>query len=132
MGSEGVAVIEEFYARFNKGEDVMGLCDPKIEFYEQEGSPFAGTYRGIDELGQFIGKLMGVFDDMQLVAEQIVDAGEDVLVAARFKAVVRATGEHIDIPYLELDGVRDGKITYVKPFIDTALLRDVVEATSRA
>jgi uncharacterized protein len=128
MASDRVAVIEDFYARFNRGDDVLELCDPEIEFYEQEGSPFGGTYRGLDELQQFIGRLMEAFDEVQLAVDEIVDAGEHVLVAARFKARVRATGEPVDIPYLELDGVRDGKITCFRPYIDTALLRDALGA----
>jgi ketosteroid isomerase-like protein len=127
MASEGVAVVEEFYARFNRGEDVLELCDPQIEFHEQEGSPFGGTYRGLEELQQFIGKLMSAFDNVELAADEIVDAGEHVLVAARFRATVRASGERVELPYLELDGVRAGKITYFRPYIDTALLRDAVE-----
>jgi ketosteroid isomerase-like protein len=127
MASEGVAVIEEFYARFNKGEDVLELCDPEIEFHEQEGSPFGGIYRGLEELGQFIGQLMSAFEDVKLAVDEIFEAGEHVLVAARFQATVRATGQRVDLPYVELDGVREDKIIYFRPYIDTALLRDALE-----
>jgi hypothetical protein len=126
MSSGDVAVIEDFYGRFNRGEDVLALCDPEIVFYEQEGSPFGGIYRGIEELEQFIGKLMEAFEDVTLDAQEIVAVGEQVLVSARFLATVRSSGERVDIPYVELDGVRDGKITYFRPYIDTALLRDAI------
>jgi hypothetical protein len=56
------------------------------------------------------------------------DAGNTVVVEARYSGTHSGTGKNLDCQVCHVWGVRDGKLSSLQQFVDTAQLQDVMGA----
>ena len=84
---------------------------PEIEFHTYADSPQAGVYRGRDAVRKYNEDLMGQFESVRLEIEEIVDAGERVVLVSTQHAVPKGGQQEIDVHMAEVWTVRDGLVS---------------------
>jgi ketosteroid isomerase-like protein len=122
-------IIEAHYAASARG-DLDGMVAPfapDVEWTEMAGFPYAGTYRGVDEIReQVFGRLGKDWTDYQAVPEEIVDSGEHVIAFGTYSGTFTATGKHMRAKFVHHWTVRDGQVVRFEQFTDTLLVREAM------
>src|SRR2546422_10923483 len=85
----------------------------RVEWYEAEhvtywpGGPFIGAQAVLN--GVFA-RIPQDFDGFKVDVRRIVGCGDTVLVEARYRATVKATGKPLDVQVAHIWDLRDGKV----------------------
>ena len=66
--------------------------------------------------------------DFEATLQELIASGDAVVVIARYTGTLTATGRALDLRVVHIWDVRDGKITRLRQFADTARLVEVVSA----
>lgn len=121
-----VQTIQGLYDAFGRGDvpAVLAGMDPKIEWREAEGNPYAidgKPWIGPDEvLEQLFMKLGADWDGFAVHPEDFHDAGDTVVVEGRYTGTCKATGKRLDAQMCHVFKLKDGKVTSFQQFVDTA------------
>lgn len=124
MSQANVETIRGVYAAFAK-EDVPAVLskfDPNIEWNEAENFLYAGgnPYVGPDAVLGVIMRLGSEWADFSVVPEEILDAGDTVVVAGRYRGSFKKTGRAVNAQFLHLWRLQEGKIRRFQQYTDTA------------
>ena len=109
--SENVELLKRGYEAFNRGDldAVFELLDPEIEWVNDERVPFAGTYRGHDELRALLRDQQEVFDQLTMEPYEFFETGDHVVVFVRVRARGEASGAALEITIGHLWTISNGK-----------------------
>jgi ketosteroid isomerase-like protein len=132
MSQENVALVEAIYAAFGAGDvpGVLSRMSPDIVWNEAENFPYAdrNPYLGPEAV------LTGVFarigtewDGFTVVPDDLLDAGDAVVVLGRYKGVFKATGRALDAQLVHVWRVEDGKVVAFQQYTDTLQTAQVIE-----
>lgn len=133
-----VAIMKGAYEAFGRGdiEAVLAAFDPQIEWreaesnpYQLDGSPWTGGAAVTENL--FI-KLASEWDGFTVSPVAFHDAGDVVVVEARYTGTYKATGKAINAQVCHVWKLRDGKVTNFQQYVDTAQLQDVMGVPTAA
>jgi ketosteroid isomerase-like protein len=102
-------------------DGVMADMDGAIEWHQAQGLPHGGFYRGLEEVRR------NIFDplhdewwaEFSAEPDEFVDAGDTVVVLGRYRGVAKRTGRRLDVPYVHVWTLRDGKAVRFRQFLDT-------------
>ena len=129
--SEPLRIIEEHYAASARGDLDGMVADfaPDVEWIEMAGFPYAGTYRGADEIraGVF-GRIGTDWTGYQAVPEEIIGSGEHVVAFGSYSGTYTATGRPMRARFVHHWTVRDGAVVRFEQFTDTHLVRQAMAA----
>ena len=122
--ADNVGLVRGAYEAFAKGDvqKVLGLLVDKVEWYEAEhvtywpGGPFIGPQAVLN--GVFA-RIPQDFDGFKVDVRRIVGCGDTVLVEARYRATVKATGKPLDVQVAHVWDLRDGKAVRWQQYTDT-------------
>lgn len=120
MSAQNIALVQSLYAAFFR-RDVLAIAQlvaPDLEISQSPELPWGGTYRGIEGLQQFFGKLREHLDNAALPIERYLDAGDHVVAIGRTQGKVKATGKPFDVPLAHVWQIKDGRAVRFTPFID--------------
>jgi ketosteroid isomerase-like protein len=119
-----VATVRRSYEAFARGDlaAVMADMDEAIEWQQAQGLPHGGTYHGLAEVRA------NVFDPLDrdwwsafaAVPNEFLEAGSEVVVLGRYQGTARQTGKGLDVPFVHVWSLRDGKAWRFRQFLDTA------------
>ena len=117
--------VRTLYDAFAKGDvpGVLGTFDPNIVWNNAESSPYAdrNPYRGVPAIAEGIfQRLGGEWEYFRVKPEQFVDGGDVVVVLGRYEAKYRKTGRPLDAQFAHVWWLRDGKVTRLQQYTDTA------------
>ncbi|WP_328752255.1 nuclear transport factor 2 family protein [Streptomyces sp. NBC_00285] len=102
---------------------------PDVEWTEMAGFPLAGTYRTPEGVTANVMEQLGKeWEGWAAHDDTYVVDGENVVVLARYTATNKATGKAIDVRVAHHFVVRGGLIVRFEQFVDTALVRDAMNA----
>jgi ketosteroid isomerase-like protein len=108
---------------------LLELLDDGIVWETAENHPYAGDrpWRGHRESAEHVfDPINHDWDDYVTEVDEIIDAGDRIIVTARYKGTYRATGRPLDAQVCVIYTVRDGKIVRFQQFTDTAQFRAVI------
>lgn len=112
------------YDAFELGDldAVLGDMHEEIVWEQAQGLPHGGVYRGLDEVRRAIfDPLHGEWwDEFHAVPDELLEAGESIVVLGRYTGVAKGTAKQLDVPYVHLWTFRDGKAVRFRQFLDTA------------
>lgn len=73
-------------------------------------------------------KLGGEWDGFSVHPKSFHDAGDSVIVEARYSGMYKATGKRLDAQVCHVWDVKNGKLTRFQQYLDTAKFQDVMGA----
>ena len=132
MSQENVALVEAIYAAFGTGDvpGVLARMSADIVWNEAENFPYAdrNPYLGPEAV------LTGVFarigeewDGFTVVPEDLLDAGNTVVVLGRYTGTYKATGRTLDAQLVHVWRIEDGKVVRFQQYTDTLQTARVIE-----
>ena len=119
-----MTIVRRSYEAFARGDldAVVADMDEAIEWQQAQGLPHGGTYRGLAEVRA------NVFDPLDrdwwsafsAVPDEFLEAGAEVVVLGRYRGTAKQTGKLLDVPFVHIWSLRDGKAWRFRQFLDTA------------
>ena len=119
-----VAIVRRSYDAFaaDDMDGVLGDMHPDIVWHQAQGLPHGGVYHGLAEVRR------NIFDPLdrdwwsEFAAEpdDFLDAGEEVVVLGRYHGVAKETRKKLDVPFVHVWTLEDGKAVRFRQFLDTA------------
>jgi uncharacterized protein len=130
MSEENVEVVRRGLDYANRGLDALDpflddLAHPDYEWASAPGLPGRDLYKGRDAVRAFLVDFFDTWQSYTIKAEQIIDAGEHVVVLGRVHAVGKGSGAIVDRPVAYLHTIRDGKFSRTRAFLTQ---REALEA----
>ncbi len=122
--ADNVELVREAYEAFARGDiqRVLGLLDDKVEWYEAEHVTYwpGGSFVGPQAvLNGVFARIPQDFDGFRVDVSRIVGCGDTVLVEARYRGTVKATGKRLDVQVAHVWDFRDGKVVRWQQYTDT-------------
>ena len=105
---ELVRTVVEGWARgdFRAGAD---LFDAEFEWKQRPDAVEPGSHRGAS-VGPALRELFEVWENYRIEAEELIDAGDRVVVVGRARGTARGSGMELDNSICLVWSVRDGKL----------------------
>jgi ketosteroid isomerase-like protein len=117
-------IARDSYAAFARHDTdaVLADLDPEIEWLQAQGLPHGGAYRGVDEVRRNIFDPLDRdwWDEFTAEPDEFIDAGDQVVVLGRYRGAAKQTGRRLDVPFVHVWSIRDGKAVRFRQFLDTA------------
>jgi len=129
-----VDVVKGLYEAFSGGDmpGVLGAMDPQIEWYEAEGNPYMPNGKpwvGPETILNVLFVRLGAeWEGFAVHPREFHDAGETVVVQARYTGTYKATGKSMNAQVCHVWTVRNGRVAKFQQYVDTAQLQDVMGA----
>src|SRR5439155_22464602 len=134
MSQENVEIVRDAAAAFNRGDVDTWLeyFADDIDYRAVEGAlDDRGPMHGKDAVRAYVQDWLDMFDDFQVEPMELVDAGEDQVVAVgRISGRAKLSGVETDLTSAALYTIRDGKIARGREYwtkeqgLEAAGLRD--------
>lgn len=126
MSQENVDAVRRIYAVWEKeGSPVSsGLLDPNIEWVNPPDAIERGTRRGLEEFTTAVGAVGETFDGVRVDIDEMLDAGDQVVVLATLHGRGRGSGADVERRQGYVWTLRDGKVIRFEWFnnFDDALI----------
>jgi uncharacterized protein len=109
MSQENVELVRRVYEAANRGDldTAASYLHPGVEFHTYTQSPEAGIYRGPEAVRTYNEGLFEQFESVRYDVEEIVDAGDRVVVVTTQHAVPKGGKQEIEVHLAEVWTVRD-------------------------
>jgi ketosteroid isomerase-like protein len=122
MSQENARFLVEYLKMLTDGgvDAIAEFWDPGIEWRAAEGEiDDAGEMHGREAVRRYAQDWFDMFDDLTLVAEELVDAGDDRVVAVqRMTGRAKVSGIETEIRFSVVYTLRDGKIVQAREYMD--------------
>jgi ketosteroid isomerase-like protein len=128
MSQENVEIVRAIYERFGEGDfrASADLLDPHVVLvlgseFGPEFVPGAGTHLGAEAVTAYTREyLLGPWADFTMEAEEILAAGDSVLVGVRQYGVGRTSGAPTELRYFTIWSFRGRKVIRIESFRERA------------
>jgi len=116
-------LVQQAYQLFKAGniQSFLNLLAEDVLWFmpEMANVPFARTWRGRHQVGQFFKLLSEVQDVVEFEPEEFIAQGDKVVVLGRFTMHVKATGRASRSAWAHVWTVEGGTVSYVREYVDT-------------
>ena len=126
--------IHDLYAAFGRGDipTVLGALDEAVAWREAESNPYQPSgeaWIGPEAvLENLFVRLGGEWQEFTVHPEHVHDAGDRVVVEARYTGTFLATGKSLDAQVCHVWTLEDGRVTSFQQYVDTAQMQAVMDA----
>lgn len=113
----------------HRSRDTPGLVEllaDDVQWHTAEGHPYYGgrPWQGPAEVVEHVvNPVNGDWDDYRTRVDELIDAGDTVVMIGRYTGTNKATGRALDVPVCTIYRVRDGVIWSFEQYTDTAAFR---------
>src|SRR5215213_7440162 len=107
MAERSVEIVRRFFSAL-EDEDygaVVAFFDPNVEWV-----PTEGRYRGPEGVLTHMTEWLEPWDEHDITAREITEAGDQVLAVIRLTARGAASGMEVDQDFFQIYAIREGKI----------------------
>ena len=132
---ENMQTVQEAYAAFGRG-DIQGVLNTvadNVDWFMSGPTdiiPFAGQYKGRDQVAQFFAKLGEAEEVERFEPREFIAQGDKVIALGNYRGRIKSTGRINDIDWVHVFTLRDGKIVGFRQNYDTAATVETYRATS--
>ena len=118
--STRIEILRQFYASLNRNDVQAAIADmdPGILRIEFEGTPMAGTFRGIPELKAHIVKGRGTWAEGACEPEKFLESGDKVVVYVHVHVRQHDATDWIEGRIADGFEFRNGKIVQFRSFLE--------------
>jgi ketosteroid isomerase-like protein len=122
MSQENIERVRAVYERWGEGDfrASVHLFDPHVVLVLGPEFPDAGVYLGTEAVAAYTRGLLESWTHFTIEAEEIVAAGDSVLVDVRQRGVGRASGVSTELRYFMLWSFRGHKLIRLESIRDRA------------
>jgi ketosteroid isomerase-like protein len=120
MSQENLDTIRRGYADLNR-RDVQAWLNAfhaDAEMHDLAGGPEAPPRRGHEALRAWVESVDSLWEDGRYEPQEIIDAGDFVVVAVRVRGRRRHTGVNIDVSMCQVFEMRQGRIQRGTAYLD--------------
>jgi ketosteroid isomerase-like protein len=119
MSEENVEVVREMIAAYVAGDNAAALAahDPEVEF-DATVRPDGRIYRGREGVAEAMRVWTGTWEEYKLEVEEMIDAGDRVLVISRESGRGKGSGVTIDQHSFSVFTLRDKQIVHYEVFLE--------------
>jgi uncharacterized protein len=129
-------VVDALFAAIQAGERkaILALLSEDVEWWVAGPPeiPYAGTFRGQDEVADFFATFNDSIDYESWEAHEFIAEGETVVVVGEERWRAKSSGQLVDNPWVLVITVRDDKISRFRAYEDTAASRDAFVLSLRS
>jgi len=129
---ENAKLARSLYDMFNKG-DIDGMVAQAAESVEVMGVPSGMTLHGPEGMRQYTQSWASAFPDAQIEITNVVVSEDSAVVEFRGRGThtgplvgpqgeISPTGKAVDVPFCDIYQIKEGKITSLRSYFDTATL----------
>ena len=129
---DNVGLLKSLYAAFARGDvpSVLGAMSADIRWYQAESNPYrAGdeAWVGPDSVLNHVFMRLGTeWDGFAVHPGSFHDAGDSVIVEARYSGTYKPTGRSMDAQVCHVWDIKDGELVRFQQYMDTAKLQEVM------
>jgi ketosteroid isomerase-like protein len=123
MSKENVDVVQSGFSALARGDfqSFYSVLDEGVEWVNPPYAVEAGTRRGTSEFRDALGRMRASFGDIQLTVDEVVEAGETVVVVTgRWTGEGAGSGVRLETPFSSALTLRDGKVVRYEWFREKA------------
>ena len=128
MSQENVELVRAGYEEFNRtGHPVLRLFDPEIDWHTRVDLPDAGSRKGHEGILRLRAEWMEAFEDFHVELDELIDAGDCVIVVLRLCGRPRGGSQGLDVRETQVWKLSDGKAVEVRAYLTRAEAIEAVE-----
>jgi ketosteroid isomerase-like protein len=119
---EDIARLRRVFDAFDRGdvEDLVGDLAHDVQFRQSEALPWGGARHGHDGMRSMLETLEEHVDGGWGDPDDILDAGDRLVVLGRLRGTARATGTDFETPFAQVWTLADGVPVACDVYLDTA------------
>ena len=118
-------LVDRFYLSMNgdNWDDFIVLCDPQIEWIQNEGFPYGGHHCGSNAVIKDVYlKLRMSWNDFSFSREETHIAGDVVTVLGRYKGTNPETRKSFRAAAAHILEFKNGRVSRFRQYTDTAMI----------
>ncbi len=118
MSQQNVQRVREAYEFVNENhEPDFELLDVDIQWHTRADLPDSATYRGHQGVTALMDEwFRGAFEDVRVDVEELIDAGDRVVVVLLMHGQLRGSSRMVEMPETHVLTMRDGKTTEIHEY----------------
>ncbi len=121
MSQENVEIVRAVYERWSEGDfSTADLFDPHVVFVLRPEFPDAGAYLGAQAVATYMRGFLEPWRHLTIEAEEVIAAGDSVLVGVRQHGVGSTSGVPTEFRYFHLWSFRGPKVIRLESFRERA------------
>lgn len=129
--SPAVPTVEAVYAALADGDlpTALARLGDSVVWHEAPGMPYErpAPYRGAHDVAEHVlGPITADVDQLTLTNHEVIGLGSAVACLGIYTGTARRSGRRLNLPYLHVWTVTDGRITEFRQYTDTAAYRAVL------
>lgn len=106
----------------------LAALAPDVEWTEAAGFPYAGTYRGVDEIVQNVfARLGSEWEGFRAEIEKFHDAGDAIIATGFYSGTYRKTNRAMRASFAHVLTLKDGKIVRFVQYVDSKKVWEAIE-----
>jgi uncharacterized protein len=119
MSQENIEVVRRCYEDYLSGdiEAALAAFDPEVSF-ELELMPEGEAFRGREGVDEAMRTWREMFDDWRFEIEEMIDAGDRVLVLGTEFGRGKGSGVEIEQPRFNVWWLRNGRVVRYRSYLD--------------
>ncbi|MBX7221788.1 MAG: nuclear transport factor 2 family protein [Blastocatellia bacterium] len=119
-------IVQNLYLKFATGDipAVLAALTEDVEWVMPGGAvlPFAGIWRGPQEVAHMFGKLAAALTFEVFEPQEFISQGNTVVVIGRSRDRLQADNRVVELDWVAVIRLRDGKVARYQVYEDTAVL----------
>ncbi len=117
MSQENVERVRASYEFVDREhEPDFDLLHPDIRWHTRGDLPDTAMHSGHDGAATLMAEWFGAFDDLHVDVEEVIDAGDRVVVVLRLRGRARGSAHEVDMSETHVVTMRDGKVTEIHEY----------------
>jgi uncharacterized protein len=118
-----VKLAQSIYAYFNQGNNqaVFDMLADDVTYFlpGSPGVPYAGTFKGKQEVGNFYKLLMETLQYTSFDIHSFTPDGDKVIVQGAFGGIVKPTGKNFQTDWIMIWTFKNGQVKHHQTFLDS-------------
>jgi ketosteroid isomerase-like protein len=112
MSRDNVEAVRVVYERWSRGDfrASLDVLDPDATLVLRPEFPDAGSYRGLDRIEEYTRGFLEPWTQITIEPEEMIDAGDSVVVAVRQRGRGKGSGVVTDFRYFQVWSFRGAKV----------------------
>jgi ketosteroid isomerase-like protein len=122
MSQKNVEIVRRAYDAYERDglDGLMRYLHPEIEWTTTGAFIEAATYRGHEGVRRYLGSMLHEFEDARNEPEELIDAGDQVVVSARISGRGKLSGAPVELTLTSVGSLRDGMIVRIRNYPNKA------------